>query len=903
MTGQSPPSWSAAIRRRQRRRRRRPRPRPTRRSPPADVPSRSARLRAPAAVIVVDQAPPARRRSAQRASSHAVTRDGTALVPLGADVEPPERRPLPREPAPACWRPARSSRRSASGRAGPPSGSCPAWFGLAGEVEAVPPVRPDPARHADRRARGRRGRGPARRAAPRSTRRRPAAARPASSPRRARPRPARPAADTPSRSRSSRAVDQARSRRSPAATPGRPARTASPPPRRTPTPRSAARARTPASRSRSTAASAETTPSGPSYAPPSSTESRCEPVSTPGPSRRAASHQATGCRRRRPRRRARGAVALLDEPRPQLALGRGERLPEVAAGRRRPPHRREVAPHPLEVVRHAALPWSSRTSYAAAGWSATTPTTRSTRPSSTGRWRNATRAPNAGFSQGWAFLVLDTPEDVAPLLGGATDRRPCDAPGRLAARHDARARRDRAVLQQGGLPEPLRRARQGLDRPGRGPLADAVLAHGRRDGEPADPADRGRRGPGRLLLRHPAGARGRASAREFGIPDDLRPGRRDHASATAPTTTGRAGSPARRPRAAGRSTEVVHRGTGGTPPVHRRRRPVNDRRPRVGLGSETAIGTARRGLVRIPRPPARQAHARCRQPRPATGRWPSSRRWSGSRPSPTATPPASTPRRSTRSSPSSRAQFPLLHERLELTRVHTHGLLFRWAGPQRRAPGRADGAPRRRPRRRRRALAAPAVRRRRSSTARSGAAARSTTRARLAAICEAVETPARGRASCRPRTSGCPSAATRRSPGTAAQAAVAELATPRRTPVVRPRRGRRDRARGVPRRGRPDRRHRRHREGHHLARAAGRGPRRARLHPGADGPDRPARPGDPAPRPGAVPASLPGADRRAVAPDGAARAAAAAPADGQRRPAAPARSPAPSSPPAPSPRR
>jgi len=27
--------------------------------------------------------------------------------------------------------------------------------------------------------------------------------------------------------------------------------------------------------------------------------------------------------------------------------------------------------------------------------------------------RNAVRAPNAGFSQGWAFLVLDTPEDVA----------------------------------------------------------------------------------------------------------------------------------------------------------------------------------------------------------------------------------------------------------------------------------------------------------------------------------------------------------------------------------------------------------------------------------------------------------------------------------------------------------
>jgi nitroreductase len=27
--------------------------------------------------------------------------------------------------------------------------------------------------------------------------------------------------------------------------------------------------------------------------------------------------------------------------------------------------------------------------------------------------RNATRAPSAGFSQGWSFLLLDTPEDVA----------------------------------------------------------------------------------------------------------------------------------------------------------------------------------------------------------------------------------------------------------------------------------------------------------------------------------------------------------------------------------------------------------------------------------------------------------------------------------------------------------
>jgi len=40
--------------------------------------------------------------------------------------------------------------------------------------------------------------------------------------------------------------------------------------------------RNPRSRSRSTAANADTTPSGPSYAPPSSTESRCDPVTTAG---------------------------------------------------------------------------------------------------------------------------------------------------------------------------------------------------------------------------------------------------------------------------------------------------------------------------------------------------------------------------------------------------------------------------------------------------------------------------------------------------------------------------------------------------------------------------------------------------------------------------------------------
>ena len=41
--------------------------------------------------------------------------------------------------------------------------------------------------------------------------------------------------------------------------------------------------------------------------------------------------------------------------------------------------------------------------------------------------RNAVRAPNAGFSQGWAFLVLDTPEDVALFWELTTDQGRADA--------------------------------------------------------------------------------------------------------------------------------------------------------------------------------------------------------------------------------------------------------------------------------------------------------------------------------------------------------------------------------------------------------------------------------------------------------------------------------------------
>ena len=141
---------------------------------------------------------------------------------------------------------------------------------------------------------------------------------------------------------------------------------------------------------------------------------------------------------------------------------------------------------------------------------------------------HAVRAPSAGLQPGLGLPGARHPRRRTPLLGRHRRRR--RRARRVAARHDARAGRDRAVLEQGGLPRSLRRARQGLDRPRRGALAGAVLAHGRRDGLAADPADRGRRGARRLLLRHPAG-QGPGRSRGVRHPGRLRPGRRDHARA------------------------------------------------------------------------------------------------------------------------------------------------------------------------------------------------------------------------------------------------------------------------------------------------------------------------------------------------------------------------------------
>ena len=214
---------------------------------------------------------------------------------------------------------------------------------------------------------------------------------------------------------------------------------------------------------------------------------------------------------------------------------------------------------------------------------------------------NATRAPSAGFSQGWGFLVLDQPGDVQALLGG--DRRPERGRGPLAPGDERGPGRRHPVLEQGGVPRPLRRGRQGLAGPRRGQVAGAVLAHRRRHGEPADPPDGGRRGARRVLLRHPArpDPRGQGDVRD--------PRDRSTRSARSPSAT----RPTAEPRA--------------HPAPGRASRSTTSFTAAAGASSLRAMDRSRRR---------------------------SCRRWSGSRPSPTATGTRSTAPRSTASSRSSR---------------------------------------------------------------------------------------------------------------------------------------------------------------------------------------------------------------------------------------------------------
>ena len=104
-------------------------------------------------------------------------------------------------------------------------------------------------------------------------------------------------------------------------------------------------------------------------------------------------------------------------------------------------------------------------------WCAATPTSRSRPTPSSASSPPAQRAPSAGFTQGWGFLVLDTPEQTAAFWN-ATFPRPSEARAPVHVAGAVRRAGDhRPVLAPGRLSRPLRRARQGLDRSRRSAVA------------------------------------------------------------------------------------------------------------------------------------------------------------------------------------------------------------------------------------------------------------------------------------------------------------------------------------------------------------------------------------------------------------------------------------------------
>lgn len=74
---------------------------------------------------------------------------------------------------------------------------------------------------------------------------------------------------------------------------------------------------------------------------------------------------------------------------------------------------------PIPGARHSCAVEFQERSYAAE-WYVGTPTGPSTLALVDRMLDSAVRAPNAGFTQGWAFLVLDTQADVPPLMCGAS---------------------------------------------------------------------------------------------------------------------------------------------------------------------------------------------------------------------------------------------------------------------------------------------------------------------------------------------------------------------------------------------------------------------------------------------------------------------------------------------------
>ncbi|PFG39158.1 nitroreductase [Georgenia soli] len=178
--------------------------------------------------------------------------------------------------------------------------------------------------------------------------------------------------------------------------------------------------------------------------------------------------------------------------------------------------------------------------------------------------RHAVRAPSAGFSQGWGFLVLDRPDDVARFWAAAT-------PPARAARPDSWLRGMRTapvVVVPFSSEAAYRRRYAEPDKAGAGPARDAAAgAGGPRWGVPYWHVDAGMasllilqtavdEGLGACFFGVPPG-RVAALRAEFGVPEEY-----------APVGAITVGHPAPEERPGGSATsrrrrpldEVVHRG-------------------------------------------------------------------------------------------------------------------------------------------------------------------------------------------------------------------------------------------------------------------------------------------------------------------------------------------------------
>ena len=181
---------------------------------------------------------------------------------------------------------------------------------------------------------------------------------------------------------------------------------------------------------------------------------------------------------------------------------------------------------------------------------------------------NAVRAPSAGFSQGWGFLVLDTPDDVRRYWTATADDLddpdewlsgmmrapvvivPCSSKAAYLGRY-AEPDKGWTDRDEARWPVPFWHM-------------DAAMACA------ADPADGGRRGTRRVLLRHPSreGPGGPGRVRD---PRRLRPGRHDHDRPSRAHAGGEGLSQPSAPQGArrGRAPREMERARLTWAPVHR----------------------------------------------------------------------------------------------------------------------------------------------------------------------------------------------------------------------------------------------------------------------------------------------------------------------------------------------